>query len=268
MQERHLDREKYFEEQTLIAEKVLVPYISSGFPISSQISVLEIGCGEAGNLHPFLTLGCKVTGIDCSAVRIERAAQYYATHPLRKDLALVVSDIFETDPRETGTFDLVILRDSLEHIPNKEKLISHIKKFLSPGGHIFISFPPWQMPFGGHQQLCRNKFIRRLPYIHLLPRPLFFGLLKCFGEKHYLIEELLQIRRTRISIERFKSIAFQNNFRLEREDLYFINPAYEIKFGIRAKKLPELLNIRWLHNFYTTAFYCLLVSDPNFQTKG
>lgn len=32
-----------------------------------------------------------------------------------------------------------------------------IKAFLKPKGTIFIAFPAWQMPSGGHRQMCRNR---------------------------------------------------------------------------------------------------------------
>lgn len=38
-------------------------------------------------------------------------------------------------------FDLIILKDVIEHIPNQEKFIPYIKQFLKPGGRIFFGFP-------------------------------------------------------------------------------------------------------------------------------
>jgi SAM-dependent methyltransferase len=258
MQKRHADREKYFYEQSAIAEKVLLPYIESRFPVSSKTYVAEIGCGEAGNLHPFLNRGCKVTGIDYSAIRIERANKYYARHPLKENLTLIANDIFDLEPLHTGTFDLIILRDSLEHITYQEKFLLHIKEFLNPDGIIFISFPPWQMPFGGHQQLCENSFLGWLPYIHLFPEQVFVFILKLFREKEYRINELLEIRNTRISIEKFRQFIFNCKLTIEREDLYFINPAYKIKFKLNPIRMPGFFNIPYLRNFYTTACYYIL----------
>jgi 2-polyprenyl-3-methyl-5-hydroxy-6-metoxy-1,4-benzoquinol methylase len=64
-----------------------------------------------------------------------------------------------------------LLKDVIEHIHDQPKLIAWMKSYLAPNGTIFFGFPPWQMPFGGHQQLCRNKVLAKLPYYHLLPRP-------------------------------------------------------------------------------------------------
>jgi SAM-dependent methyltransferase len=258
MQKRHYDREKYFFEQSLIAEKIVLPYITTEFPVSSSTSILEVGCGEAGNLFPFLERGCKATGIDRSPIRIDRAEKYYSHHPQKENLTLIARDIFDVTPHHTGTFDLIIIRDSLEHIRDQEKLFEHIRRFINPSGHIFVSFPPWRMPFGGHQQMCHNKFISRLPYLHLLPKTLFVSILKLVGEKEYRIEELLQIRSTRLGIETFRRLVATHNMLIEREDFYLINPAYKIKFNLKPQKLPGIINVAYLRDFYTTACYFLL----------
>ena len=36
------------------------------------MNILEIGCGDGGNLLPFNELGCNTTGVDLSAGRIKR----------------------------------------------------------------------------------------------------------------------------------------------------------------------------------------------------
>ncbi|NOX67348.1 MAG: class I SAM-dependent methyltransferase, partial [Chlorobi bacterium] len=71
MQERHINRNKYFDEQVYTTEKYVIPFISKVLPVNSNLSVLEIGCGEGGNLKPFLDIGCKTTGVDLSEKKIE-----------------------------------------------------------------------------------------------------------------------------------------------------------------------------------------------------
>jgi SAM-dependent methyltransferase len=258
MQKRHYDRESYFVEQSLIAEKIVLPYIASRFPVSSSSSILEVGCGEAGNLFPFLDIGCKATGIDSSLIRIDRAKKFYSSHTQKENLTLIANDIFHVNPDQTGLFDLIILRDSFEHIYDQEKLFPHINDFLKPSGQIFVSFPPWRMPFGGHQQLCENKFLSRVPYFHLLPEPFFIGIVKLFGEKKYRIDELLDIRKTCMGIGKFMKLVKSNELTIEREDFYLINPSYEIRFNLKPRKLPQFLNIPYLRDFFTTACYYIL----------
>jgi SAM-dependent methyltransferase len=65
--------------------------------IGPETEVLEIGCAEAGNLKPFLDLGCNVTGIDISCGRIELAREFFAEHPKKEILELICEDIYKAD---------------------------------------------------------------------------------------------------------------------------------------------------------------------------
>lgn len=77
MQRRHVLRQQYFREQEATTRLHYLPYISDHITINRHTRVLEIGCGEGGNLLPFARLGCRVTGIDMAACRIEEATAYF-----------------------------------------------------------------------------------------------------------------------------------------------------------------------------------------------
>ncbi|HNO71091.1 MAG TPA: class I SAM-dependent methyltransferase [Bacteroidia bacterium] len=258
MQERHSNRERYFQEQGIVTEKYVIPYINERLNITPTLLVMEIGCGEAGNLKPFLDMGCKVIGIDIAANKIENGRQYYAQHPLKNNLTLIAEDIYKMPDDKIIPCDLIIMRDTIEHIPDQNLFLSYVKKFLKPGGKIFFGFPPWRMPFGGHQQICVNKLLSTLPYFHLLPKSIYVSILKLFGESKATIETLMEVRDTRISIQRFKKIVRSNNLKFDREDFYLINPNYEIKFKLKQRKLPFFLNIPYLRDFFSTTFYSIV----------
>jgi 16S rRNA A1518/A1519 N6-dimethyltransferase RsmA/KsgA/DIM1 with predicted DNA glycosylase/AP lyase activity len=59
MQERHKNRKQYFDEQVLTTREHVLPYIRKTMPVTSATRVFEIGCGEGGNLVPFLEIGCR-----------------------------------------------------------------------------------------------------------------------------------------------------------------------------------------------------------------
>lgn len=255
MQKRHSDRLLYFQEQTYTTQKYVIPFIETHHPVTAKMSVLEIGCGEGGNLLPFMDMGCKVTGIDISEGQINRAGETFANHPNQSNLTLICQDIYKvTDLDET--FDIIIIRDVIEHIPDQERFLPFIKRFIKTTGVIFVAFPPWQNPFGGHQQICNNKYISHTPWIHLLPRSLYKKVLEWGGLQP---GELLDIKDTGISLERFLSIANKEHYKIIDKTLYFINPNYEIKFGLSPRKLWNVLNIPYIRNFYTTCGYYLLV---------
>ena len=145
MQERHKNKLQYFKEQGLTTQKFVLPFISDLVNIDENTTVLEIGCAEAGNLIPFVDLGCKVTGIDISCGRIELAKEFYKDHKNRNNLQLICEDIYNVNPEKK--YDVIIMRDVIEHIPNQEKFMRFAKEFLKEDGKFFLGFPPWQKPF-------------------------------------------------------------------------------------------------------------------------
>jgi len=258
MHERHTHREKYFEEQVYTTSKYVIPFLEQVMPVDAGLKVLEIGCGEGGNMKPFLDLGCDVTGIDLEENKIEKAGKFFADHPNRAKLRLICRDIYELD--EPGLkFDLIILRDVIEHIHNQERFMNYVRKFLLPGGRIFFGFPPWQNPFGGHQQMATNKFLAVAPFIHLLPTFMYKGILKAGGESDSKIEGLLEIKDTRLTIERFNRILKKENFRVEKVIYYFINPNYEIKFKLKPRMVfRPITAVPVLRNFFITTCYYIV----------
>lgn len=255
MQERHSNRRQYFEEQALTTAKYVMPYLEAIKKIDANTSVLEIGCGEAGNLKPFLDIGCKrVVGIDISEGRIENGKKFFKGHPNEANIELIAEDIYDTvSPEE---FDIIISRDVIEHIPNQELFMERCRDFMKPGGLYYIGFPPWHNPFGGHQQLLKNKFLSKLPYFHILPRAMYKGVLKLFGESEGKIKGMLEIYDTRITIDRLNRILKKNDYTILKKTDYLINPNYETKFGLKPRKQLKLISaIPFFRNFLITASY-------------
>lgn len=254
MQERHSNRKRYFDEQGITTAKHVIPYISDLITITPETTILEIGCGEAGNLKPFLDMGCRCVGIDISEGRIENGKKFFAGHPHFDKLELIAEDIYDTVTPEQ--FDIIISRDVIEHIPNQEKFMARCRDFMKPDGIYFIGFPPWHNPFGGHQQLLEHKLFSKLPYFHIIPRGMYKGLLKLIGESDAKIEGMLEIYDTRITLDRLNRILKDNNYSVLKKTMWLFNPNYETKFGLKPRKQIGLLSgIPFLRNFFVTAGY-------------
>ena len=254
MQQRHSNRKQYFDEQGVTTSKYVIPYISSLTNIDKNTSVLEIGCGEAGNLKPFLDIGCKCVGIDISKARIENGRKFFSDHPHVEKLELIAEDIYNINSPEQ--FDIIISRDVIEHIPNQEIFMNKCRDFMKPDGIYFVGFPPWYNPFGGHQQLLKHKVFSKLPYFHIIPRSWYSGLLKMIGETPIQIEAMLEIYDTRITIDRLDRILRDNNYSVLKKTDWFINPNYETKFGLKPRKQLGIVSaIPFIRNFLITASY-------------
>jgi len=253
----HQDRKRYFQIQYENAVAHVLPFIEHSFLIKSHMRVLEIGAGEGGVLRAFTERGCKAVGVELDPLRVEWACGFLWEEIGRGQLFYVEKDIYKTDliNELKGGFDIILLKDVIEHIHDQPKLFRLLHTLLNPGGVIFFGFPPWQMPFGGHQQIA-HSFLSRLPYIHLLPRPLYKGLLKLNNEP---VDELLEIRQTRISIEKFESICYDTGYQILHQLHFLINPIYQWKFGYKVRKqFTWLSKIPWFRNYFTTCVYYLI----------
>ena len=257
MFEFHQDRNRYFQIQYENAVKYVLPFIEQSFPIKSQMRVLEIGADEGGVLRAFTERGCQAVGVELDPLRVEWGCGFLWEEIGRGQLFYIEKDIYKTDLEQDlkGGFDIILLKDVIEHIHDQPRLFRLLHTLLNKGGVIFFGFPPWQMPFGGHQQIARS-FVSRLPYIHLLPLPLYKGLLRINNEP---VAELMEIRQTRISIERFEKICRDTGYTILHQVHYLINPIYQWKFGWKVRlQFAWLTAIPWLRNYFTTCVYYLI----------
>jgi len=101
-----------------------------------------------------------------------------------------------------------------------------------------------------------------MPWIHLLPEALYRTLLKSGGESPATIENLLEVKETGISIEKFEKIVKAADFRIISKVFYLVNPNYDVKFGLKPVRQCRLISrIPLLRNFLSTSVYYLL--SPN-----
>ena len=254
MFEFHKDRKRYFEMQILNTNKYVLPFIEEKFPVKAGMRVLEIGCGEGGVLKAFTERGCIGVGVELENTRLTDGKQWLAEDIAAGKMNLISKNIYDTNYEELGgSFDIIVLKDVIEHIHDQPKLMAYMQVFLKQNGIIFFGFPPWQMPLGGHQQMCQNKWLSKLPYYHLLPAPIYKWILKKNNEDW---RSLLEIKETGISIERFEKIVGQTGYRVLDNRHYLLNPIYEYKFGWKPRIQSGIIKvIPWVRNFLTSCVY-------------
>lgn len=256
MFEFHADRYRYFQMQTWNAEKYVIPFIEEVIKIQPGMKVLEIGAGEGGVLKAFVEKGCVGVAVELDPDRVANGMKYMAQEINEKKLSFFTSDIYKVNPADiSGPFDMIILKDVIEHIHDQKKLIQWLHQFLIPGGIIFFGFPPWQMPYGGHQQMGYRK-LSRLPWLHLLPMSLYKGALQLFKEPNDNIAMLQEVKETGLTIERFEKILDTCDWSVALKKHYLINPIYEWKFGWKPRQQSSFISgIPFFRNFITTCVY-------------
>lgn len=258
MLEQHRNDRVRYEQQVENARSYVLPFVEQTMPVTAGMRVLEVGCGEGGVLLPFLEKGALGTGVDLDPPRIDLANEYLAQEVAEGRVSFLLKNVYDDDfvQEYAGAFQLIILKDVIEHIPNQEAFIPHLARFLAPGGQIFFGFPPWLMPFGGHQQIATGSMASKMPWYHILPRPVYKGLLKMMGEKPGTIAALMEVVDTQITIERFERIIRKSNLQVLKQEHFLINPIYRYKFGLKPRKQTKLITaIPYLRDFLTTCVY-------------
>lgn len=101
----------------------------AAFGLQSNASILDVGCGGGMLLRELRAIGFRsLTGIDAyiqKSFSPERGIQ------IRKsDLAAAA-----------GSFDLVMLHHSLEHMPNQEEQLREVVRLMKPDGQCLIRVP-------------------------------------------------------------------------------------------------------------------------------
>lgn len=261
MFEFHKDKSTYFNYQYGTAKEYIIPFIEETFKLTANLKILEIGCAEAGVLKAFTERGNDCVGIELSASRVKLAEKFMADEVKSGKVRFITKDIYDIDiEQDIGhKFDLVILKDVIEHIPNQEIFIRKLKDFLTENGKVFFGFPPWQMPFGGHQQITSKKILSLFPYYHLFPMGIYTAILRAFGEKEPVIKGLVEIKETGISIERFEKIFKQEKYNQLSRKLFLTNPIYKYKFNLTPKTQFRFISaLPVFRNFVSTCAYYLI----------
>jgi 2-polyprenyl-3-methyl-5-hydroxy-6-metoxy-1,4-benzoquinol methylase len=147
----------WFEEQVSSGNKILSQLKGLGL-ISHDLSgkrVLEVGCGSGGILVPFTEVGAEVIGIDFDDTYMEAGR--------KRGLNLIDQSIYEF--RAENKFDLIILKDVLEHLPDLNLVLQRLKSLLSETGNVYIQVPTFEgLEFLGYQ----NDFLRYFQNAHIV----------------------------------------------------------------------------------------------------
>lgn len=116
-------------------------YTTKFFPFSSHEilikltepnkKVLDIGCSKGFLGQKLKEKGCILTGIDNNKEDLTEAKKYY-------DKTFLM-DINKDNIK--GKYDIIILGDVIEHLPEPEKILKDIKKNLNENGYILVSVP-------------------------------------------------------------------------------------------------------------------------------
>jgi SAM-dependent methyltransferase len=233
---------KHFFEQKEFTKSYLIPYFRKHIPDFNNLKVLEVGCAEGGFLDVLYELGIDAAGLELQAQRVQSGK---TENP---HLNMFVGDITEKNynkiTEQVGkSFDLIVMRDVIEHVPNRSAMFSNIYQLLKPDGYLYVTFPPKYSGFAGHQQNGKSP-LRYMPYLHLLPNKMIRLLGKWLAEKPNIIEGVIVNYETGLSIKVFEDFLVKYNFTPVVKELFLFRPVYKVRFNVPPVKIPNIPVLR------------------------
>ena len=242
--------EKQYHEQVEYTNIYLHKYFEENIGNFNELKILEVGCAEAGFLKVMKDNGHFVKGIELDRKRADLAREF------NEDIDVIVGDITDEElVNNLGEqYDLIVMREVIEHVPNKEKAFNNLKKLLKDDGYLFISFPPKYSGFAGHQQVGRS-ILKFTPYIHLLPDFIVSALVKLLGENPNFVKHINENYSTGISIRYFLLLCKKYSFAFRKKDFFLFRPVYKQRFNLPVVKF---FNIPVINEFLAFGCECLL----------
>jgi len=133
-----LDSPEAYQTFQRFQGQLLVRYLASrGCEVKGR-RVLDLGCGFGGYSLALRDGGAQVVCLDLEP-----------EHPF-DGLPTICANALCT-PLASGSFDMVVCASLIEHVPSAADLMAEIYRLVKPGGLVYLSFPPFYTPIGGHQ---------------------------------------------------------------------------------------------------------------------
>ncbi|RJP62917.1 MAG: class I SAM-dependent methyltransferase [Ignavibacteriales bacterium] len=227
--------EKHFFEQIEFTNWYLIPYFKKHIDNFDSCNVLEVGCAEGGFVKVLHDRGIKVKGLELEQIRVDTAKSK------APELDIIQADITDPNVSENlGTkFDLIVMRDVIEHIPNRDAAFKNLYNLLNDNGFLFITFPPRFSGFAGHQQNGKS-FFKYLPYIQILPNFLIRFLGKISNQSDKLINHVIINYKIGLSINKFERFYNKYSFEVIKKNLFLFRPIYKTRFGVNPINIPNI----------------------------
>src|SRR5271157_2040680 len=117
--------------------------------------VLDIGCGTGRLAAQIASMGNEVVGMDS-----DNGAAIYAPKEFKKVRPPGKARFVRADATRAGrifpagSFDVIILSDVLEHVPDDSGLIGACARLLRKGGVLLVSVPAHAWLWGPHDLAC------------------------------------------------------------------------------------------------------------------
>lgn len=157
---------------------------------------LDCGCGGGEYVRALAATGARAVGVEIEAAKLRAAARSGAGAGLsRGDLQRL--------PFPDGAFDLALVNEVLEHVPDDLVALREVHRVLRPGGRVVVLSPNRLYPFETHGVFLRGSG-RRLshvvPFVSWVPLPIGRLVFRYWARNYWPWELRSLIRATPFSI--------------------------------------------------------------------
>ena len=126
----------------------------SRFPLAPGDRVLDLGCGAGRHAFECYRRGAQVVALDQNGEEIREVAKWFAAMKEAGEApASATATAMEGDalalPFPDESFDVVIISEVMEHIPDDKGVLAEMVRVLKPGGRIAITVPRY-----GPEKVC------------------------------------------------------------------------------------------------------------------
>lgn len=123
--------------------------------------ILDIGCGVGAFVRRLGEFSSAVYGTDIDRESVRRGSEALP------NLALALG---EHMPFRSGTFDVILLHEVLEHVDNDIETLREARRLLAPGGRIVVFCPNRLYPFETHGIFVGKRYVfGNVPLVNWLP---------------------------------------------------------------------------------------------------
>lgn len=136
---RLADEQAYYTFQVHQAHRILERLERLGCSLQGR-RVLDLGCGVGGYSAALHQRGARVVALDL-----------HSTFLLLRGIAEAVQADALRLPLRSASVEGVFCASLIEHVPDPLTLLQEIQRVVRPDGWIYLSFPPFYSPVGGHQ---------------------------------------------------------------------------------------------------------------------
>jgi SAM-dependent methyltransferase len=208
--------------------------------------VLEVGCAEGIMSFEMGRAGARVLGVDVDHESIDYAIRKLSSDfpDLTERVTFWSIDVLDLTVNEP--FDVIVAKDTLEHVADAASVMTKLGSLLAPGGILYVGFSPlFYSPFGHH-----GRIGLRVPWAHaLLPRKLVYAAAARHNGRH--IDSLEDIGLNGLTPRQFRAACQSSGLHLRR-----------IAYNRGDKRLLRLLNatrrFRPFEKFATVSIYAEL----------